>query len=36
MMQEWSNIVDAWIAGQKYAPTIFPPTMDLLSPGTDD
>lgn len=32
MMQEWANIVDAWIAGQKYAPTIFPPTMDLLSP----
>ncbi|MGN6423138.1 MAG: tyrosine-type recombinase/integrase [Asticcacaulis sp.] len=36
MMQEWSNIVDAWIAGQKYAPTIFPPTMELLSPGTYD
>lgn len=32
MMQEWSNLVDAWIAGQKYTPTLYPPTMDLLAP----
>ena len=31
MMQEWSNLVDAWIAGQKYTPTLYPPTMDLLT-----
>lgn len=31
MMQEWSNLVDAWAAGQKYTPTLYPPTMDLLT-----
>jgi integrase len=30
MMQEWSNLVDAWAAGQKYVPTLLPPTMDIL------
>lgn len=30
MMQEWSNLVDAWVAGQKYVPTLLPPTMELL------
>ncbi|SDD05331.1 Integrase [Bradyrhizobium brasilense] len=30
MMQEWSNLVDAWTAGQKYKPTLYPATMDLL------
>jgi hypothetical protein len=29
MMQEWANIVDAWIAGQKYAPTLYPAAMDF-------
>jgi integrase len=32
MMQEWCNLVDAWAAGQKYTPTLYPPTMDLLTP----
>lgn len=32
MMQEWSNLVDAWVAGGKYTPTLYPPTMDLLTP----
>jgi integrase len=32
MMQEWSNILDAWIAGQKYAPVLMPPSMPLLEP----
>ena len=32
MMQEWSNLVDAWVAGRKYTPTLYPPTMDLLTP----
>ncbi|MET3662133.1 tyrosine-type recombinase/integrase [Aquamicrobium ahrensii] len=35
MMQEWSNIVDAWVAGQKYSPTLYPPRMDLLTPEPD-
>jgi len=30
MMQEWSNLVDAWIAGRKYVPTLLPATMQLL------
>lgn len=32
MMQEWANLVDAWVAGQKYVPTLYPPSMDLLLP----
>lgn len=32
MMQEWSNLVDAWAAGQKYTPTLYPTTMDRLTP----
>jgi integrase len=32
MMQEWSNLVDAWVAGQKYIPTLYPPTMELVTP----
>lgn len=30
MMQEWSNLVDAWVLGQKYVPTLLPATMELL------
>ena len=30
MMQEWSNLIDAWGVGQKYVPTLLPPTMGLL------
>ncbi len=32
MMQEWSNLIDAWVAGQKYAPTLYPASMDLFVP----
>jgi len=32
MMQEWANLMDAWVAGQKYVPTLYPPSMDLLVP----
>ncbi len=35
MIQEWSNIVDAWVVGEKYPPTLYPPTMDLLTPEPD-
>lgn len=35
MIQEWSNLVDAWVAGEKYTPTLYPPTMDLLTPEPD-
>lgn len=30
MMQEWSNMLDAWVLGQKYRPTLLPATMELL------
>jgi integrase len=30
MMQEWSNTIDAWIAGERYAPTILPPGTPML------
>ena len=32
MMQEWSDIVDAWISGRKYVPTLIPPSMPVLEP----
>ena len=32
MMQEWANLIDAWVAGQKYVPTLYPVSMDLLVP----
>ncbi|QDJ10224.1 DNA integration/recombination/inversion protein [Roseomonas mucosa] len=35
MIQEWSNLVDAWVAGEKYTPTLYPLTMDLLTPEPD-
>lgn len=30
MMQEWSNLVEAWVLGRKYVPTLLPATMELL------
>jgi integrase len=30
MMQEWSNMLDAWVLGQKYRPTLLAATMELL------
>ena len=30
MMQEWSNMLDAWVLGQKYRPTLLPATMESL------
>jgi len=32
MMQEWSDIVDAWVAGQKRVPVLVPPAMPMLAP----
>jgi integrase len=29
MLQEWADMVDAWIAGRKRTPTLFPPAMQL-------
>lgn len=30
MMQEWSNLIEAWIAGQRYTPTLMPKAMGML------
>jgi len=32
MLQEWADMVDAWVAGTKRAPTLYPPAMQLLTP----
>ena len=32
MMQEWSDIVDAWVSGQKRAPVLMPPSMPIFEP----
>jgi len=31
MMQEWSDMVDAWVDGRKHIPTLIPPSMPLLT-----
>jgi integrase len=31
MMQEWSDIVDAWVAGDKRVPVLVPPSMPLFT-----
>jgi integrase len=31
MMQEWSDIVDVWVAGEKHTPVLSPPSMPLLA-----
>jgi integrase len=30
MMQEWSNIVDAWVKGQRYLPVLTPPSIPIF------
>ena len=32
MMQEWSDILDAWVDGRKYVPALIPPSMPILEP----
>lgn len=32
MLQEWANLVDAWAEGQKYVPTLYPPSVELPTP----
>lgn len=31
MMQQWSDIVDAWVAGEKYMPVLIPPSMPVVA-----
>jgi integrase len=30
MMQEWADVVDAWVAGKRYTPVLIPPTAPCL------
>ena len=32
MMQEWSDVVDAWVNGKKYVPILIPSSMPILEP----
>jgi hypothetical protein len=32
MMQEWSDIIDAWVTGKKRMPVLIPPSMPLFEP----
>lgn len=31
MLQQWANLVDAWIKGDKYAPVLMPPALELVA-----
>jgi hypothetical protein len=33
-MQEWSGIIDAWVAGKKRVPVLIPPSMPLFEPDS--
>ena len=32
MMQEWSDIIGAWVEGKKRVPVLIPPSMPLFEP----
>ncbi|MBZ9801211.1 tyrosine-type recombinase/integrase [Mesorhizobium sp. ES1-6] len=32
MLQEWADIIDAWVEGRKHQPTLYPPSMQLIAP----
>src|SRR3546814_4025919 len=32
MMQEWADMVDAWVDGRKLIPTLYPPSMQFVAP----
>ena len=31
MLQQWANMVDAWVRGEKYAPALMPPALELVA-----
>lgn len=31
MLQEWANMIDAWVAGESHTPTLLPPTMKVVT-----
>jgi integrase len=34
MLQEWADMIDTWLEGRKRAPTLYPPSMQLLPDAT--
>jgi integrase len=32
MLQEWADIIDAWVEGRKYVPVLMPPSMPMFEP----
>lgn len=32
MLQEWSDIIDAWVEGRKHVPVLMPPSMPIYEP----
>jgi integrase len=34
MLQEWADMIDAWAEGRRHAPTLYPPTMQLMAANT--
>jgi integrase len=31
MLQEWADMIDAWVAGRKHVPALYPPSMQLMA-----
>ena len=31
MLQEWADMIDAWVAGKSHTPTLLPPTMKVVT-----
>jgi integrase len=31
MLQEWADMIDAWVAGESHTPTLLPPTMKVVT-----
>ncbi len=34
MLQEWADMIDAWVNGRKRTPTLFPSSMQLITPDS--
>jgi hypothetical protein len=31
MLQEWADMIDAWVAGKTHTPTLLPPSMKVIA-----
>jgi hypothetical protein len=31
MLQEWADMIDAWVAGKSHTPTLLPPSMKVVT-----